>query len=109
MTAARWRAGGRRSPGLASPSAIARRICAATCSCRRAGSSRSILTSSIVPVIVAHQNAGAEMITDPPAEAPDAGVIEEAGARQRRQRAAGAAIALVVAAVVGILAGFSGS
>lgn len=30
MTAARWRAGGRRSPGFASPSAITQRTCAAT-------------------------------------------------------------------------------
>ena len=42
-TAARSRAGGSRSPGLASPSAIARRISAATCSCRSSGPSRSIV------------------------------------------------------------------
>ena len=52
-TAARSRAGGSRSPGLASPSAIARRISAATCSCSPVGSSRSILTPSMVLAIVA--------------------------------------------------------
>src|SRR5579863_2559062 len=40
-TVARSRAWGMRSPGAASPSAIARRISAATCSCRGAGSLRS--------------------------------------------------------------------
>ena len=35
--------GGNRSPGRASPSAMARRSCAATCSCRAAGSARSML------------------------------------------------------------------
>src|SRR5437764_3720633 len=47
-TAARSRAGGSRSPGFASPSAIARRISAATCSKSSVGSCRSILTFSIV-------------------------------------------------------------
>src|SRR4029079_12580152 len=47
-TAARSRAGGRRSPGFASPSAIARRISAATCSKSSVGSCLSILTLSIV-------------------------------------------------------------
>src|SRR4026207_415256 len=36
-TAARSLAGGSRSPGLASPSAMARRISAATCACRSRG------------------------------------------------------------------------
>ncbi len=52
-TAARSRAGGSRSPGFASPSAIARRISAATCSKSSVGSCLSILTFSIVPVTIA--------------------------------------------------------
>ncbi len=52
-TAARSFAGGRRSPGFASPSAIARRISPATCSYRSVGSVRSTLTSSMVLVTIA--------------------------------------------------------
>jgi hypothetical protein len=52
-TAARSRAGGSRSPGFASPSAIARRISAATWSWRSTGSSRFTWTRSMVLVIVA--------------------------------------------------------
>src|SRR6478735_1975189 len=50
--AARSRAGGSRSPGFALPSAIARRISAATCSKSSVGSCRSILTFSIVLLIL---------------------------------------------------------
>ena len=49
-TAARSFAGGRRSPGFASPSAIARRISPATCSYRSVGSALSTLTFSMVLV-----------------------------------------------------------
>ncbi len=49
-TAARSLAGGRRSPGFASPSAIARRISPATCSYRSVGSPLSTLTFSMVLV-----------------------------------------------------------
>ena len=49
-TAARSFAGGRRSPGFASPSAIARRISPATCSYRSVGSPLSTLTFSMVLV-----------------------------------------------------------
>ena len=47
-------------------------------------------------------------VEPPPVEDLDAGVIDDALARQRRHRAAGAAIVLVAAAVVGIVVGFSG-
>jgi hypothetical protein len=95
VTAASRRAGGSRSPGSASPSAIARRICAATCSCRSAGPSRSILTSGIVPVIVArHMAAWSDRIRWR--------VIGRARSRQRRERGVVAAVA-VCAAVVGAI------
>src|ERR1700733_11231165 len=45
-TVARSRACGMRSPGPASPSLMARRISAATCSCRGVGSSRSTASSA---------------------------------------------------------------
>ena len=64
MTAARSRAGGRRSPGFASPSAIALRICAATWSCRGVGSWWSSLAVSIVLIIIAPYSS-----SDSPAEA----------------------------------------
>ncbi len=47
-TAARSRAGGRRSPGLASPSATARRIAAATCSCSATELVGSIFRTDLV-------------------------------------------------------------
>ena len=46
-------ASGRRSPGLASPSAIARRISAATLEVERVGSEGLILTSNMVLSILA--------------------------------------------------------
>ena len=50
---ARSFAGGSRSPGFASPSAMARRIAAATCSLRSSGSLGSTLTSRMMSLIVA--------------------------------------------------------
>ena len=52
-TAARSRAGGSRSPGRTSPSAMARRISAHTWSWRGSRSPRSTLTASMVPVRLA--------------------------------------------------------
>ncbi len=52
-TLARSRAGGRRSPGPASPSAITRRMSAATCSWRRVGLPGSTWRPSIVLIILA--------------------------------------------------------
>src|SRR5579859_1269330 len=110
ITAARWRAGGSLSPGFASPSAIARRISAATCSCRCAGSSRSMLTPSNVPSRVAHYVA----VQTPPAprSTPDPGiedgVIEDARARQRRYRRIGWALAAAVVSAGALIAGLVG-
>ena len=56
--AARSLAGGRRSPGFASPSAIARRISAATCSYRSVGSPLSTLTLIMTLVILAQSCRG---------------------------------------------------
>src|SRR6185437_9633011 len=52
-TAARSRAGGSRSPATASPSAIARRIAAATCSCSGTGLEWSIPTVGLVLLTLA--------------------------------------------------------
>src|SRR5438128_1823256 len=110
-TAARSRAGGRRSPGPASPSAIARRISAATCSCRGIGSDLSILTSTTG----ARQSS--IMVLAPPRPPrlepePDA-LIEEARQRQRRRRRlVGTALALALAvgaAVFGLVDRIGGS
>src|SRR5919106_4537198 len=113
-TAARSRAGGSRSPGFASPSAITRRISAATCSCRSVGSARSTLTRNMVPVKLASREVTMSILTrarppraDDPADAEALeALIEEARQRARRRRRGYAASALVAAAI-GLL-GFYG-
>src|SRR3954468_15171686 len=65
-TAARSLAGGSRSPGFASPSAIARRSSAAACSCSRVGSRRSILTRNMVLCIVAQSRQSVVTVLSPP-------------------------------------------
>jgi len=86
-TAARSLAGGSRSPGRASPSAIARRISPATCSWRSRESRRSILTSFMVLAIVASSNEGSLVRHHTSSEGRD-----RAGPRARaaRRRAGGA-------------------
>src|SRR4051794_8081696 len=110
-SAARSRAGGRRSPGCASPSAIARLISAATCSCRSVDSARSMLTRNMVLAIIALLMG---TVTGPPPAPPDAdldpqaleALIEEARRRARRRRRgyAAAALAAVAAGLLGFYA-----
>src|SRR5436190_22938410 len=103
ITAARSRAGGSRSPGMASPSAIARRISAATWSWSATEFSRLTLTGNMVPVIIAPMT-----LETPPRPAHtetqdlDA-LIKEARRRARRRKMLYALAALLVAG--GIAAG----
>ncbi len=111
--------GGRRSPGLASPSAIARRISPATCSWSSRGSPRSTLTPSMMLVIVASSREVVIAVTAPP-RPPDSSppgstvpidrgelealieaLIEEARQRARRRRRRYGAVVVLVALVAG--------
>src|SRR4029077_3757730 len=89
-TAARSRAGGKRSPGFASPSAIALRISAATCSKSSVGSCLSILTFSIVLLTIALDDRATKASGARRARAPDQGgsgaAAEATGAQRRRAR-----------------------
>ena len=92
-TAAISRAGGRRAPGRASPSAMALLMAAATWSCNRAGSERSMLTSNMVPITIA------SMHRIPVADGPivtqgllAGGVVDQARRRQRHRRVVSAAV-----------------
>src|SRR5829696_1886311 len=104
-TAARSRAGGRRSPGFASPSAIARRISPATCSWSSVRSWRSTLTPIMMLAIVASSHASdAVTVTAPPRRPREAApadlealeaLIEEARRRARRRRQRNGVAALI--------------
>src|SRR4051794_8270759 len=120
-TAARSLAGGSRSPGLASPSAMARRISAATCSCRSRALSRASLTCRMVLVTIASSDDVVVTVTTPrrPEIDPDRdleqrvadleALIEEARRRARRRRQRnGAAAVLFAAAGAAAFIGFGG-
>src|ERR1700691_1330719 len=133
-TAARSLAWGIRSPGPASPSAIARRISAATCSWRYVGSARSTaprvrfvssysggLTALITPRIVASMpiihlrgsRGGTDTADRPMAGAPGTPVevlFREAKRRERRRRAAALGVLLALGGLAyGLLAAAGGS
>jgi hypothetical protein len=112
-TAARSRAGGSRSPGTASPSAIARRMSAATWSCRSAGSVRSTLTFNIMLVTIVPMTHDGEETTvaliDPdrvvaPEPLNTDLLIREARERQRKRRRRLAALGSTIVVGAGCLA-----
>src|SRR4051794_2729262 len=111
-TAARSFAGGSLSPGFASPSAMARRISAATWWWSSVGSWRSILTGNMVPLILAQLDDGVALTVSSPSRGRDAAtvpaprlpsalreeaLIEEARQRARRRRRRYGGCALLVA------------
>jgi hypothetical protein len=92
-------AGGSRWPWSASPSASERRIAAATWSCRRVGSDRSILTSSMTLFIVAPVEHLGTVSVAAHARVRLAGVIDTARRRYRRRRRRRLIVLLTVACV----------
>src|SRR5665213_3313964 len=108
-TAARSRAGGSRSPARASPSAMARRTWAATCSCSGVASDGSSCSDNMMPLMLAPSDMKGWLVDAAKVQDAAAGLrgdvlIEEARRRQRRRRKLLTLLMLIVLVVAGVSA-----